>query len=142
MTVVLKYTFHVWSGFRQVACAIEGVTLGGRDLLEDALVMTRLLSDRRSRSINVVDVRPWWKIPGCVGLDHCPTYEQLYSSKLHGLSQLVAGNARWAFGGCCTAVVVSLGILPHIEWLHKMLGYILSGSSIAIIGASGELLIS
>ena len=28
VAVVLKYTVHVWSGFRQVACAIEDVTRG------------------------------------------------------------------------------------------------------------------
>ena len=28
VTVVLKYTTHVWSGFRQVACAIGGMTRG------------------------------------------------------------------------------------------------------------------
>ena len=31
-------------------------------------------------------------------------------SKLLGLSQLVVGSPRWAFGGCCTAVDVPLGI--------------------------------
>ena len=31
-------------------------------------------------------------------------------SKLLGLSQVVVGNPRWAFGGCCTAVLVPLGI--------------------------------
>ena len=30
-----------------------------RSLLEDALVMTRLLSNRCSRSVNVVDLRLW-----------------------------------------------------------------------------------
>ena len=28
LTVVLEYTFRVWSGFRQVTCAIGGVTRG------------------------------------------------------------------------------------------------------------------
>ena len=28
VTVVLNYTIHVWSGFRQVACSISGVTRG------------------------------------------------------------------------------------------------------------------
>ena len=30
VTVVLKYTIHVWIGFRQVVCAIGGVTRGAR----------------------------------------------------------------------------------------------------------------
>ena len=57
VAVVLKYTFYVWSGFRQVACASRGVTLGARGLPGDALVVTRLLSNRYSRSVNVVDLR-------------------------------------------------------------------------------------
>ena len=59
VTVVLKYTSHAWSGFRQVACAIGGVTLGAHGLLEDALVMTQPLSNRCSRSVNAVDLRSW-----------------------------------------------------------------------------------
>ena len=30
----------------------------------------------------------------------------------------MVGSPRWTLGGCCTAVVVSLGILQYIEGLH------------------------
>ena len=43
VTVVLGYKVRVWSGFWQVACAIEGVTRGAC-LLEDSLVV--MLSER------------------------------------------------------------------------------------------------
>ena len=46
-----------------------------------------------------------------VGHDHCPTYGELGLSKLLGLNQLVVGSPRWAFGGCCTAVVAPFGLL-------------------------------
>ena len=75
-----------------------------RGLLEDALVMTRLLNHNCSRSENGVDQY--------VGTDHCPTYGQLSFSKLLGLSQFVVGSPGRAFRGCCTAMVVSLGTLP------------------------------
>ena len=29
----------------------------------------------------------------------------------------MVGSLRWAFGGCCTALLVSSGFLPYIEWL-------------------------
>ena len=56
VTAVLKYAFHVWSGFGLLTCAIGGVTLGALGLL-DALVMTRMQSNRCSRSVNGVDLR-------------------------------------------------------------------------------------
>ena len=59
VTFVLKYTLHVWSGLRQDACAIGGVTLGPHGLLLDAFVMTWLLSNRCSRLVNVVDIWSW-----------------------------------------------------------------------------------
>ena len=59
VTVVPEYTFHVWSGFRQVSCAIGAVTLGAHGLLEDVLVMTRQLSNRCSESANAADLRSW-----------------------------------------------------------------------------------
>ena len=58
--------------------------------------------------------------------------------KAIGLSHLVVGGPRRDFGGCCTAVVVSLRILPYIEWL--LVGYYLSGSSTVTVGVSCELL--
>ena len=56
VTVVLNYTIHEGSGLGQVACAIGRVVRG---LLEDALVMTRLLNNPCSRPVNVVDLRSW-----------------------------------------------------------------------------------
>ena len=108
--------FHEWllywnthfvcgPGFSKVVFAIGGVRRGD-GLLEIALVTTRLLSNHCSRSVNVVDLESWCNWPRC-GLDHCPTYGQLVFLKLLGLSQLVVDSPRWAFGGCCTAVVVS-----------------------------------
>ena len=74
-----------------------------------------------------------------VGLDYYSTYGQLCLSRLLVVSQLVAGRVRWAFGGCCTAVVVSLGILPYI--VHRMVGYNLPGGSTVTVGVGCELLI-
>ena len=91
-----------------------------RGLLEDALVMTRLLNNRCSRSVNVADLGRDDSDRDVLDLSHCPTYGQLCSSKLLGLNQLLVGSPRWTSGGCCTAVVVSLGMLP----LHRMVGYI------------------
>ena len=56
VTIVLEYTFRVWSGFRQAACAIGNVARAV-DFLEDALVMTRLPNSRCSRSLDVIDFR-------------------------------------------------------------------------------------
>ena len=58
VTPELKYTPRVLSRFRQVACAFGSMTLGERGLLEDALVMARRLSNRCSRSVTFVDLRP------------------------------------------------------------------------------------
>ena len=58
-TFVLNTRSTCSLGIRQVACAIGGVTLGARGLLDDALVMTWLLSNRCSRSVNVVDIGSW-----------------------------------------------------------------------------------
>ena len=57
--IVRKYTYFVWSGFRQHAYAIGGVTRGAWYLLEDALWMTRLLNNHCSRSVNVIELRSW-----------------------------------------------------------------------------------
>ena len=55
VTVVLKYTFRMWSGFRQVTCASEGVTRGAwfasRCIGDDAAA-----EHHCSRSVNVVDL--------------------------------------------------------------------------------------
>ena len=75
----LMLPFHGWPlywnthslcavGFGKLHAQLE-VTLGVRGLLGDALVMTRLLSNHCSRSVNVVDLRSWWTWRGCVGLD-------------------------------------------------------------------------
>ena len=66
-----------------------------------------------------------------VGLDYYSTYGQLCLSRLLVVSQLVAGRVRWAFGGCCTAVVVSLGILPYI--VHRTVGYNLPGVPLSLL---------
>ena len=47
---MLEYTFLMWPGFL-AGGAIGGVTRGARGLLEDGLVMMRLLN-RCSRSLN------------------------------------------------------------------------------------------
>ena len=57
-------------------------------------------------------------------------------SKLLGLSQLVVGGPRWAFGGCCTRCGRIIG---HFT-VHRTVGYISSGSSTVSFGVSCELL--
>ena len=47
----------------------------------------------------------------------------------------MVGSPRWAFGGCCTPVVVSLDNLPYIS---RQVRCILSGISTVIIGILGR----
>ena len=58
VTAVLKYTFHVWIGFRQVVCAIGGVTRGAwfasRFVGDDAAVEQALITiSSRGRCIEI-----------------------------------------------------------------------------------------
>ena len=50
----------------------------------------------------------------------------------------MVGSPRWAFGGCCTAVVVSLGILPYTEWLDTFCQGV-QLSLLAFLVSSGDL---
>ena len=56
VAIVLEYTFRVWSVFRQVACAIGGVTHGARFALnwidEGAATVNHI-----AQSVAVIDLR-------------------------------------------------------------------------------------
>ena len=56
VAIVLKCTFRVRFGFQQATFAMGGV-MRAVGFVEDALVITRLLNNRCSRSADVVDLR-------------------------------------------------------------------------------------